>query len=404
MKTISDIGGLDKKTVLLRADLDEPHDGQRLLDDYRIRKALPTIQYLLDHGATVIIISKLGRPKKSFDPEQTLAPVAESLAGLLKRMLVSAETDIPAFAENRLVFFTGDIRKPENIKAIKSLPQGSLVLLENIRFYPEEENCDPEFAKNLASLGDTYVNDAFAMDHRNEVSVSMLPKLLPAYAGFELVKELQALQRVVTMEAKPFIVIMGGAKISDKIETIRNLAPQADAVLIGGALANLFALAKGLPIGLSFCERDKVDLAADLLKNYVDKIVLPIDVIVSDASKEHISIISADSVLPEQGVYDIGPKTILEFSNRIRGARKMIWNGPLGLFEDRQFATGTMSIARMFASRCQGAAYGIVGGGDTLEAVNQAGIADQVDFVSTGGGAMLEFLAGHKLPGVEALD
>jgi phosphoglycerate kinase len=403
MKTIREIGGLNKKTVLLRADLDEPHNGKNLLDDYRIRKSLPSIQYLLERGATVIIISKIGRPKKSFDPEQTLAPAAECLAKLLKRRVVTTDSSLPAFAENRLIFFTGDIRKAENLAALKDLPQRSLVLLENIRFYPEEENCDPEFAKNLASLGDTYVNDAFAMDHRNEVSVSMLPKILPGYAGLELSTELQALNRVMTMEVKPFIIIMGGAKISDKVETIKNLAPQADAVLVGGALANLFLLAKGMEIGLSFCEHDKVELAADLLKNYPDKIILPIDVIVSDASKVHTSIISADSVLPEQGIYDIGPKTILEFSNQIHNARKMVWNGPLGLFEEHQFATGTMSVARMFAARCQGAAYGLAGGGDTLEAINQAAIADQVDFVSTGGGAMLEYLAGHKLPGVEAL-
>jgi phosphoglycerate kinase len=403
MKFLHDIPNPNGKTVLLRADLDEPHDGETLLDDYRIRQSLPSIQYLLDHGAKVIVISKIGRPKKSFDPLQSLAPAARRLAELLNRPMATSDADLGNGDTGSVMFFTGDIRKPEDLAMVKDAPQHALVVLENIRFYPEEENCDPNFAALLASLGDFYVNDAFAMSHRSEVSVSMLPKLLPAFCGMELEKELNALQKLTTMHSKPYIAIMGGAKISDKVETIRALAQDADQLLIGGALANLFLKAKGFEIGLSFCESDKLSLAEELLRNFKDIIVLPTDVIVSDMSKEHIAIVSADSVKPDQAIYDIGPKTILAFSNAIKTARKMVWNGPVGLFEEQQFSTGTMSIGRIFAARCQGFAYGVAGGGDTLEAINQAQIADQLDFVSTGGGAMLDYLAGKTLPGIAAL-
>lgn len=403
MKFLHDIPNPNGKTVLLRADLDEPHTGGQLLDDYRIRQSLPSIQYLLDHGAKVIVISKIGRPKKSFDPEQTLAPAAQRLADLLGRPMATLDADLAQSDVAPVLFFTGDIRKPEELAMVKDAPQHTLVVLENIRFYPEEENCDPDFAALLASLGDYYVNDAFAMSHRSEVSVSMLPKLLPAFAGLELEKELNALKKLTTLKVSPYIAIMGGAKISDKVETIRTLAAEADQVLIGGALANLFLKAKGFEIGLSFCESDKIALAEELLRNFKDKIVLPTDVIVSDQSREHIAIVSSDSVKPDQAIYDIGPKTILAFSTYIKSAKKMVWNGPLGLFEEQRFSTGTMSIGRIFAGRCQGFAYGIAGGGDTLEAINQAQIADQLDFVSTGGGAMLDYLAGKTLPGVAAL-
>ena len=404
MKFLHDIPNPKGKTILVRADLDEPHDGETLRDDYRIRQALPTIQYLLEHDAKVIVISKIGRPKKSFDPEQTLAPAAKRFAELLNRPFVSIDADLTNASAAGVLFFTGDIRKPDQIVMVKDAPQHSLIVLENIRFYPEEENCDPNFAALLASLGDYYVNDAFAMSHRTEASVSMLPKLLPAFAGLELEKELAALRKLTTMQANPYIAIMGGAKISDKIETIRTLATVADQVLIGGALANLFLKAKGFEIGVSYCELDKISLAEELLRNFKDKIVLPKDVIVSDPSKQHIAIVSSDSVKPDQAIYDIGPKTILAYARVIKTAKKLVWNGPLGLFEDRSFSTGTMSIGRVFASRCQGFAYGVAGGGDTLEAINIAQIADQMDFVSTGGGAMLDFLAGKTLPGVAALE
>ena len=403
MKKVNDISGLNSKTVLIRTDMDEPHDGDVLRDDYRIMRALPSLEYLIGHGAKIIILSKIGRPQLSFDPKESLFPAVKRLAELLKKDLVVAETEIPPYSENNVIFFKGDIRKKDNQDMVKSAPQKSIIVLENMRFYHEEENCDQDFAKMLASLGDVYVNDAFAMAHRNEVSVSVLAKIMPAYIGLEMDLELKALDHVMTMNAKPFVVVMGGAKISDKVETIRNLAAEADAILIGGALANLFLLAKGMDIGMSYCESDKVELAAELLRNYKDKIHLPTDAIVSDKDMENISIVSVDSLHPEQGIYDIGPKTILEFSTIIKTAKKMIWNGPLGKFEEKKFSTGTLSIARIFAARCQGFAYGVVGGGDTLEAINAAGIADQIDFVSTGGGAMLEYLAGHNLPAVDAL-
>lgn len=403
MKTVQDIPQLNSKVVVVRADMDVPHDGDVLRDDYRIRQSMPTIKYLLEHGAKVIVLSKIGRPKKSFDPAESLAPAAKRLAELLEYSYVATADVMPAAAPKQLVFLSGDIRNADIQAGVKSAPQGSLTVLENIRFYPEEENCDPGFAKMLASLGDVYVNEAFAMDHRAEVSVSMLPKIIPGYAGFQLAREVQAMDKVMTLPSRPFIAIMGGAKISDKIETIRNLAQQADAVLIGGALANLFQLAKGYDIGVSYCEKEKVALAAELLRNFKDKIHLPTDAVAAfaDGSTPHIAGVTA--LKPDEGMFDIGPETILEYATIIKTAKKLVWNGPLGKFEEKQFSTGTMSVARVFAGRCKGFAYGVVGGGDTIDAINQAGIADQIDFVSTGGGAMLEYLAGKKLPGIIAL-
>ena len=396
------------KAVLLRADLDEPHDGAKLLDDYRIQKAIPTIDFLRQAGAKVIILSKLGRPKKSFDPAETLMPAAERLAQLLGRKLVFADSRLPEYDAHQLIFFKGDIRKKEHRNAIKSSDSKDIILLENVRFYPEEENCDPKFAKELAELGDIFVFDAFAMAHRTETSVTMLPKYLPAYGGLELQQELYNLNKVLTLKVQPFLAIMGGAKISDKVETIRNLGQVADNVLIGGALANLFFLAQGLEIGKSYCEKEKVEVAKEFLRNFKSKLILPEDVIVAEldtnGNYEKAMIAAVNEVRPEQAILDIGPKTILNFSNYIKAAKKMLWNGPLGLFEKPSFSTGTMSIGRLFAARCKGIAFGIAGGGDTLEAINQAKIAEQIDFVSTGGGAMLQYFGTEPLPAIQALE
>ena len=374
---------------MLRADLDAPHENGKILDDYRIRMAVPTIKHLLDGGARLVIISKNGKPK-GVDPHESLDIVWKRLEELLGR---------------RISFCTKDLTIPANQEEIKKLSEQGSVLLENIRFYPAEQKPDLNFAKTLASLGDIYVNDAFAMMHRDEASVSLVPNFLPAYAGLNVEKELNGLNAVLKMRANPFLVMIGGAKISDKVGVVKNLGRDADQILVGGGPANLFLAAKGYEIGKSICEKEQIALAEDLLRNFKSKIILPIDVVVADPDNLSTARVSdVDKIKPNEAVYDIGPKTILEFSKYIKAAKKMIWNGPMGWFEQKQFSHGTTSIALIYASRCKGRAYGITGGGDTVDALDQAKVRDSIDFVSTAGGATLDYLAGDKLPGLIALE
>ncbi len=402
MRYIRENTKLQGKTVLLRADLDAPFQDGKILNDHRIQMALPTINYLHERGAKVMIISKLGRPK-GWDQKQSLLPVAERLADLLKRKLVIADKRFPEYEAHHVIFFRGDLCKQENIDLLKNAPQKDIIILENIRFYSEEENLGQDFAKKLASIGDVYVNDAFAMAHRNETSVSLLPKFLPAYAGLNLEQEIKAMNYILKKDEHPFILIMGGIKISDKIGTIKNLAKSADHILVGGGIANLFFSAKDLKIGKSLSEKDQLNLAEDLLRNYKQKIVMPIDIVVAQQDYSAIRVCKPGEVKDDESIYDIGPQTIGEFSSYIKSAKKMVWNGPLGFYENKPFSHGTISIAQLFASKCQNSCYGLVGGGDTVSAVYKAGVADQVDFVSTGGSAMLDYLAGESLPGIKAL-
>lgn len=403
---------LQGKTVLLRADFDVPRKNGTLEDDYRIRMSLPTIKFLQEHGAKIIILSKTGRPKAGADAfngtnPDSLLPATERLGELLSKKVVNCRSRLPDYGIDHIIFFGGDIRKAESVELIKSVPAKDILVLENMRFYEEEKKCDPDFAKKITSLGDIYVDDAFAMVHRSEVTISELPKYMPAFAGLNLEKEIAAMHRILDIKENPFLVLMGGVKISDKIGAIKNLGKDADKILIGGGLANLFLKVKGYEIGKSVCETDKSDLALELLRNFKDKLLLPEDVIAAkvalDGSFENPRIVSADGVNSDEAILDIGPKSILAFANLIKEAQKMVWNGPMGFFENKTFSNGTMSIARIFASKCKGRAYGLVGGGDTLAAIHQAKVEDQIDFISTGGGAMLDFLAGEDLPGVKAL-
>ncbi len=389
MKFISQTKDLKGKRVLLRADLDAPHENGKILDDYRIRMAVPTIKYLLDSGAKLVIVSKNGKPK-GVDPHESLDIVHTRLQQLLG---------------SNISFYTKDFTLPENQEEIKKLSEQQPVLLENVRFYPDEQKPDMAFAKTLSQLGELYVNDAFAMMHRNEASVSLIPTFLPAYAGLNVEKELNGLNTVLKMRAHPFIVIIGGAKISDKVGVIKNLGREADKILVGGGPSVLFLAAKGYEIGKSISEQDQLKLAEDLLRNYKSKIALPIDVVVADPENlETVRVCAVDKVKPNEAIYDIGPKTILEFSKYIKGAQKMIWNGPMGWFEKKQFSHGTISLALIYASRCKGQAFGMIGGGDTVDAVDKAKVREQIDFVSTAGGATLDYLAGDKLPGLIALE
>ncbi len=403
MKFLSSQQNLSRKTVLLRADLDAPREGNKVLDDSRIKASVSTIKYLTDQGAKIVVVSKNGRPE-GWQEEYTLKPIAEYLAKLLSKNFVSTKEYSDQYF-NEVVFFEGDIIKDGAVDIVKRLSQKNIVILENIRFYKQEEEPSPVFAKYLSSLGEIFVNDAFAMMHRNEASVSLIPKYLPSFAGLNVEKELNALNKLLTLKANPFTVIIGGAKISDKIGAIKNLGKRAEHILVGGGPANLFFLTQGFEIGGSLCEKEEIDVAKDLMRNYKQKLVLPVDVVVAK-SKDHSQarVCKPEQVSKDEAILDIGPQTTLLFSKIVKESKKMVWNGPMGLFEEKQFSHGTMSLALIFAARCNGYAYGVVGGGDTLDALNKAKVLDQIDFVSTAGGATLDFLAGENLPGLKALE
>jgi phosphoglycerate kinase len=376
---------LKNKRVFIRVDFNVPlaPGGQEITSDKRIKASLPTIQYAIDHGAGLILASHLGRPKGKPNPEMSLKPVADRLAKLLGRAVKMAP----------------DCIGPE-VEAMKPGP-GEVLLLENLRFHPEEEKNDPGFSRKLAALCDVYVNDAFGSAHRAHAStVGMIAFVPKAAAGLLMEKELQYLTMATTNPARPSIAILGGAKVSDKIEVISNLAKIVDRLLIGGAMAYTFLKAQGQPTGKSLVEDDKLDLARDLLKSVGGKMMLPVDHVVVSELKEGAPNEVVETVPADKMGVDIGPKTVDAFSKVIAGAKTVIWNGPMGVFEKAPFDRGTVAVAKAVA---QSGATSIVGGGDSEKAVKSAGVADKISHVSTGGGASLEFLAGIELPGVAAL-
>jgi phosphoglycerate kinase len=376
---------LKGKRVFMRVDFNVPLalGGQEITSDKRIKASLPNIQYALDHGAGVVLASHLGRPKGKLNPELSLKPVARRLEQLLGRPVKMAP----------------DCVGPE-VEAMKPA-SGEVLLLENLRFHAEEEKNDPGFAKKLAALADLYVNDAFGSAHRAHASTVGIIAFMPeAAAGLLMEKELQYLTMVTINPAQPAIAILGGAKVSDKIEVISNLAKIVDRILIGGAMAYTFLKSQGQPTGKSLVEDDKVELARSLLASISGKIMLPVDHVVVTELKEGAPFEITDSVPPGKMGVDIGPKTIAEFAKVIAGAKTVIWNGPMGVFEKPPFDRGTVAIAKAVA---ESGAVSVVGGGDSEKAVKSAGVADKISHISTGGGASLEFLAGITLPGVAAL-
>ncbi len=420
MEFLREQKNLKGKTALVRADLDAPHENGKILDDYRIVISAATVAFLRKAGAKIIVISKLGRPNlvsesdwqknSQENSKETLFPEAVRLGEILNLKVSDGSARLPDYDIGQIAFFRADIREKKNLEMVKNARPSEIIILENIRFYAEEKKCDENFAKALASLADFYVDEAFAMVHRKEATVALLPKFLPSYAGLNLEKEIAAMRRILDIKENPFLVIAGGVKISDKIGAIKNLGKRADKILVGGALANLFFRAKGYETGQSVLEADKLELAQELLRNFKDKIILPDDVVVAEtqpgehAEFKNIRIAQPAGIKPREAVLDIGPKTILNFSSYIKTAKKMVWNGPMGYFENKSFSYGTMSIARIFASKCRARAYGLAGGGDTLSAIHLARVEDQIDFISTGGSAMLDFLAGEDLPGIKALE
>jgi phosphoglycerate kinase len=378
---------LKDKRVFIRVDFNVPlaPGGQEITSDKRIKASLPTIKYALEQGAGLILASHLGRPKGKPNPEMSLKPVAKRLEELLGRPVKMAP----------------DCVGPE-VEAMKPAP-GEVLLLENLRFHPEEEKNDPEFAAKLAALCDNglYVNDAFGTAHRAHASTEGIIKFVQkAAAGLLMNKELEWLGKATTNPDRPCIAILGGAKVSDKIEVIQNLLKFVDRLLIGGAMAYTFLKAQGQPTGKSLVEEDKVDLAKSLLASAGDKLVLPVDHIVAEELKEGAPC-EAVAVVPDGKMgLDIGPKTVENYKAIIATAKTIIWNGPMGVFEKPPFDAGTVALAKAVA---ESGAVSVVGGGDSEKAVKAAGVADKITHISTGGGASLEFLAGLTLPGVAAL-
>jgi phosphoglycerate kinase len=385
-KTVRDVD-LQGKRVLMRADFNVPLEGDKVTDDTRIRAALPTIQYILEQDACLVLMSHLGRPKGQVKPEFSLKPVAGRLGELLGQSVIMAPDCV------------GD-----EVKAMaEDLKPGEVMLLENTRFHAGERDNDAAFAKQLAALGEVFVNDAFGTAHRAHASTEGVTHYLPSMAGFLIEKEIKYLGQATSHPEHPYIVILGGAKISDKIGVIENMLDQADKILIGGGMANTFFKAQGLEMGDSLVEDDVLDTAKALMDKASDTLVLPTDAVVADAfdNDAHTKVVSVDEVKPGWRILDIGPKTVEAFKSILKTAKTVAWNGPMGVFEMENFAKGTFAIAKALADLD---AVTVVGGGDSASAVQKAGVADEVSHVSTGGGASLTFLEGKTLPGLAALD
>ncbi|MEK5390244.1 phosphoglycerate kinase [Margalitia sp. FSL K6-0131] len=389
-KSIKDID-LKGKRVFCRVDFNVPLENGNVTDDTRIRAALPTIQYLIDQGAKVILASHLGRPKGKVVEELRLTPVAKRLSELLQKDIRKSNEAYGEIAKS-------DVDKLEN---------GDVLLLENVRFYTGEEKNDPELAKAFAELADVYVNDAFGAAHRAHASTEGIAKFLPAVAGFLMEKELEVLGKALSNPERPFTAIIGGAKVKDKIGVIENLLEKVDNLIIGGGLAYTFVKAKGYEIGKSLLEEDKIELAKSFMEKAKQKNVnfyMPVDVIVADdfSDSANKKVVSIEEIPADWEALDIGPKTVELYKDVIQKSKLVIWNGPMGVFELDSFANGTKGVAQALADAND--TYSVIGGGDSAAAVEKFNLADKMDHISTGGGASLEFMEGKVLPGVAALN
>lgn len=384
-KMVTDLDVQGKK-VLVRVDFNVPLKDGKVKDDTRITAALPTINYLLDHGAAVILVSHLGRPKDQPDPAFSLKPVADHLATLITAPVKFAE----------------DCRGPIAQQAAAALKPGEVLVLENTRFYPEESKNDPAMSRDLASLADLYVNDAFGTAHRAHSSTAGVAEFLPGAAGFLMEKEIRYLGNAIDNPVRPFVAILGGAKVSDKIGVIENLLKKADKILIGGGMANTFLKSQGYEMADSLVEAEALETAKALLEKSSGKLVLPVDMVIAnsfDAEAEKKTI-PVGNVPAGWRVLDIGPETVRLFGREIANAGTIVWNGPMGVFEFPRFAEGTFAVAKEVADS---KAISVIGGGDSVAAINQSGLSDKITHISTGGGASLEMLEGLELPGLAVL-
>ena len=389
--TIRDVDVAGKR-VFLRVDFNVPLEDGKVTDDSRIRAALPTIRHLLSHGAKVILASHLGRPNGKVHDGLRLRPAAERLTQLI----------------GKNVSVTGDALGVGTVDAIKRLRPGELILLENLRFHAEEEKNDPAFAAQLAAYADIYVNDAFGTAHRAHASTVGVPKLLPSYAGFLMEQEIAQLSNLLEAPARPFAAVVGGAKVSGKLNVLDNLMSKVDVLVLGGGMANTFLLAQGKSIGKSLAEHDMVDEASRVLASaeaHGVRVILPVDVIVAKEvtrGTEYKTLL-ADKIPASWHIVDVGAATLELMEDALRDVKTVFWNGPLGVFEIPSFSHGTKAIARFLAERCDEGATVVVGGGDSVAAIQQQGLAGRFTHISTGGGASLEFLEGRELPGVAIL-
>ncbi|MCC6500423.1 MAG: phosphoglycerate kinase [Anaerolineales bacterium] len=384
-KNVKDID-LKNKRVLMRVDFNVPMADGKVTDDKRIRAALQTIQYCLDQGASVILMSHLGRPKSASDSQFSLRAASEVLSALLARPVSMAP----------------DCIGPEVEKMAKELKSGEVLMLENTRFHAGEEQNDLELARQLASLGEVFVNDAFGSAHRAHASTEGVARFLPAVSGFLMEQELEYLGRAVANPEHPYIAILGGAKISDKILVVETLLAKCDKLIIGGGMANTFLAAQGLNMQDSLVEASSLKTAKEIMAKSGDKLILPVDAVIADkfAEDANTQVVDVDKIPAGWRMLDVGPKTVGVYQAALEGAKLIVWNGPVGVFEMPKFAEGTFALARMLA---ESKAVTVIGGGDSASAVKKAGVAKQMTHVSTGGGASLEFLEGKELPGVAAL-
>ncbi|MBI4427001.1 MAG: phosphoglycerate kinase [Candidatus Magasanikbacteria bacterium] len=387
IKTIKQIRNLSGKRVLARVDFNVPLENGKIIDDSRILASIPTIEYLMKKGAKVILVSHLGRPE-GLDKKLSLAPVAKRVEELMKKKV-------------KLIRTGRDLSVPDKMK------NGEVVMLENIRFFPDEAKNENDFGKKLAGIADIFVLDGFAVAHRDSGSVTGVAKHLPSCAGLLLEKEIIGLSKAIEKPKKPFVLVLGGAKMETKLPVLKNLLPKADYVLIGGGIFNTYLKAKGFKVGKSLVDGDYLKEALKYCS--IKKVIKPVDVIVGKESGKVARVVPVGkkgyfaALRMTEGVYDIGPQTIRLYAKYIKQAQTIVWNGAMGYFEQKPYDVGTLSIARLVASRSKGKAFGIIGGGETLQVMEKVKMTEFVDLVSTGGGAMLEFLSGQRLPGLKLL-
>ncbi|HBB38324.1 MAG: Phosphoglycerate kinase [Candidatus Magasanikbacteria bacterium GW2011_GWD2_43_18] len=398
MTSITKAKNLSGKVVLVRVDFNVPIKKKKVLDDTRLVASLPTIQYLMEKGAKVVLMTHIGRPDGKIVASLKVDPVVERLSELLKKKVKKLETKNLKLS---------DAQKLSLLKDIEKLRPGQVAMMENVRFSKDEEKDTGTLSQELAALADLFVLEGFAVAHRASASVSGIPKYIKGYAGLLLTKEIQGLMKVLSSPKTPFVAVLGGAKIETKIPVMKNLVEKADAVLIGGGIVNTYLLAKGYKIGDSLADKAfQVDAITYCKRKNVIK---PLDVVVGTKDGKKVRVVKIkktphDVCKKGEGIFDVGPETLRLYATHIKNAKTLVWNGAMGYFEQKPYDVGTLTVARLVASRSKGQAFGVIGGGETLQAMDMVGMTDDVDLVSTGGGAMLEFLAGDTLPGIHSLE